>query len=452
MKAGSLQTRLVVAGSLVLAAFLGLTGLALDRAFRDSVETATIEKLKGQIYALLGAADVDKRGRLRLPESLPDPRLSEPDSGLYAQVQGENGKYSWQSPSMVGREPGKIEPTPTGEFRFSRSSPPDEMFILSFGVLWEDNAGRELSYTLMVSQNTDSLISQIESFRFTMFLWMGGSALILLLAQVFVLRWGLTPLRQVADDLKRIEAGDADALEGDYPKELLGLTQNINSLINHGRASQERYRNSLGDLAHSLKTPLAVMQGAMEGGADDSLREAVAEQLPRMDEIVRYQLQRASASGRSDVTRAQQVAPVVTQIVNTLQKVYRDKGVVCDQGLDNKALFYGDKGDLMEFLGNLLENAFKYCTGAVYVGVECPEHEEGTRLPLQIIIADDGAGIPESEWERVLGRGERQDQKQQGQGIGLSVADDIIRLYGGRLEIGHSELGGAEIRVIFRAG
>ena len=449
MKAASLQTRLVAAGTLVLAAFLGLTGYALDRAFRDSIETATIEKLKGQIYGLLGAADVDRRGRLRLPDSLSDPRLSEPDSGFYAQVEGENGKYKWQSPSMVGRKPAEIMPTPAGAFRLHRSSTPDEMLVLSFRVLWEDNRGKEQAYTLMVSQTTDSLVSQIESFRFTMLLWMGGSALILLLVQAVVLRWGLSPLRQVASDLKRIEAGDSDGLEGEYPKELLGLTQNINSLISHGRASQERYRNSLGDLAHSLKTPLAVMQGAMESKDEESLRDAVSEQLPRMDEIVRYQLQRASASGRSDVTRAQQVAPVVTKIVNTLQKVYRDKGVTCNQELDPATVFYGDQGDLMEFLGNLLENAFKYCDKIVAISVVCPECEPGTRLSLEITISDDGAGIPESEWTRVLGRGERQDQKQQGQGIGLSVADDIIRLYGGELKIGRSELGGAEITVSF---
>jgi len=449
LRPGSLQTRLVVAGSLILVAFLGLTGFALDRAFRESIETATIDKLKGQIYGLLGAADVDRRGRLRLPESLSDPGLSDPDSGLYAQVQGENGAYSWQSPSMVGRDPGKIDPTPVGEFKFRRSAMPQDMFILSFGVLWEDNRGREQAYTIMVSQTTDSLVSQIESFRFTMFLWMGSSALILLLVQVFVLRWGLNPLRQVADDLKRIEVGDADALQGDYPKELLGLTQNINSLINHGRSAQERYRNSLGDLAHSLKTPLAVMQGAMESQNEESLREAVAEQTPRMDEIVRYQLQRASASGRSDVTRAQPVAPVITKIVNTLQKVYRDKGVACSQHLDDQAMFYGDQGDLMEFVGNLLENAFKYCASSVAISVECPEHEEGARLPLLITIEDDGEGIPESEWKRVLGRGERQDQRQQGQGIGMSVAEDIICLYGGDLRIGHSELGGAKINISF---
>lgn len=449
MKAGSLQTRLVGAGTLVLAAFLGLTGLALDRAFRDSVETATVEKLKGQVYGLLGAADVDDLGRLRLPESLPDPRLSEPDSGLYAQVQGELGNYSWLSPSMVGRKPGLVTQPPPGEWQFQKTDAPDEMFNLSFGVLWEDNDGIEHAYTLMVSQSTDSLHSQVESFRFTMFLWLSGSALILLLAQVVVLRWGLNPLRQVASDLKHIEAGDADALEGEYPQELLGLTQNINSMIDHGRASQERYRNSLGDLAHSLKTPLAVLQGAMESRNDNSLREAVREQLPRMDEIVRYQLQRASASGRSDVTRAQQVAPVVSKIINTLQKVYRDKDVICTQEIDDQARFYGDQGDLMEFLGNLLENAFKYCRGSVAVQVEVGTAETGVRSPLYIMIGDDGAGIPESEWKRVLGRGERQDQKQQGQGIGLSVADDIIRLYGGELEIGHSRLGGTEIKISF---
>ena len=449
LRAGSLQTRLVVAGTLVLAAFLGLTSFALERAFRDSVETATMEKLKGQVYGLLGAADVDDLGRLRLPESLPDPLLSEPDSGLYAQVQGELGNYSWLSPSMVGRKSGLVAETPSGEWRFRKSDPPDEMLELSFGILWEDNDGTEHAYTLMVSQSAVSMYSQVESFRFTMFLWLGGSALILLLAQVLVLRWGLIPLRQVASDLKHIEAGEADALEGEYPKELLGLTQNINSMIGHGRASQERYRNSLGDLAHSLKTPLAVLQGAMDSKDDNSLREAVREQLPRMDEIVRYQLQRASASGRSDVTRAQQVAPIVSKIINTLQKVYRDKGVTCTQEIDDQARFYGDQGDLMEFLGNLLENAFKYCRGFVSVQVGGGKVEDEVRSPLYILIGDDGAGIPVSEWKRVLGRGERQDQKQHGQGIGLSVADDIIRLYGGELEIGHSKLGGTEIRVSF---
>ncbi len=449
MSAGSLQTRLVTAGTLVLAAFRGLTGFALDQAFRDSVKTATMEKLKGQVYALLGAADVDADGRLRLPQSLPDPRLSEPDSGLYAQVQGEQGAYNWQSPSMVGRTPGSVQSTPPGEWRFRKSVIPDEMFVLSFGVLWEDNAGVELAYTMMVSQSSDSMHSQVGSFRFTMFLWLGGSALILLLVQVLVLRWGLTPLRQVANDLKHIEAGEADALDGEYPKELLGLTQNINSLIGHGRASQERYRNSLGDLAHSLKTPLAVLQGSMESRGQDALRDAVREQLPRMDEIVRYQLQRASASGRSDVTRAQPVASVVTKIIATLQKVYRDKGVNCVQELDETARFYGDQGDLMEFLGNLLENAFKYSRCRVRVQVIADQVEAGVRSPLHLLIGDDGSGIPESEWRRVLGRGERQDQRRQGQGIGLSVADDIIRLYGGELEIGHSDLGGTEIRVSF---
>jgi len=449
LSSGSLQTRLVTAGTLVLAAFLGLTGFALDQAFRDSVETATMEKLKGQVYALLGAADVDADGRLRLPQSLPDPRLSEPDSGLYAQVQGEQGVYSWQSPSMVGRTPGQVRSTPPGEWRFRKSDIPDEMFVLSFGVLWEDNAGVELAYTMMVSQSSDSLHSQVGSFRFTMFIWLGGSALILLLVQVLVLRWGLTPLRQVANDLKHIEAGETDALDGEYPKELLGLTQNINSLIDHGRASQERYRNSLGDLAHSLKTPTAVLQGSMESREPGALRDAVREQLPRMDEIVRYQLQRASASGRSDVTRAQPVASVVAKIVATLQKVYRDKGVTCFQELDETARFYGDHGDLMEFLGNLLENAFKYCRGCVRVQVMDGQAESGVRSPLHIMIEDDGSGIPESEWGRVLGRGERQDQRQQGQGIGLSVADDIIRLYGGELAIGSSDLGGTEIRVSF---
>jgi len=433
----------------VLVAFLGLTAIALNRAFRDSAETAVEEQLKGHIYALLGAAEVDAEGRLRFPIELPDPRFSKPDSGLYAQVEGEGGAFKWHSPSMVGRSMQQIYQVKPGEWQFRRTSAPDDLFVINFRVLWENNEGSELAYSLTVSESTAGLVSQVESFRLTMFLWLGGSALILLIVQVAVLNWGLSPLRQVAVDLKRIEGGDANALEGEYPRELIGLTQNINSLIDHGRTRQERYRNSLGDLAHSLKTPLAVLQGAMDADDDESMRLALREQLPRMDDIVRYQLQRASVSGRSDVTRAQAVPPVVAKIVATLQKVYRDKKVECIQKMDANARFFGDEGDLMEFLGNLLENAFKYCLTTVLVRVETQKVDSGIRQPLWIVIEDDGPGIPPSEQERVLGRGERQDQHLPGQGIGLSVANDIIRLYGGELEIRSSRLGGATITIAF---
>jgi two-component system sensor histidine kinase PhoQ len=447
----SIHSRLLFVASLVLAAFFGLSGIALEKAFRQSVEEAARERLQGQIYGLLGAADVDTEGRMRLPRTLPDPRLSEPDSGLYARVVGENGAYQWSSPSLVGRSADFVRPVLPGEEVFQWISTPGrgEFLVLNFGVLWEDNEGQELAYTFAVAVATAGMLAQVGEFRATLFFWLGGAALLLLLVQGGVLRWGLRPLRRVASDLRRIESGRASELEGQYPPELKGLTRNINSLIKHGRASQTRYRNTLGDLAHSLKTPLAVLQGAVESGETDTLHQTARDQIQRMNEIIGYQLQRAAAA-RSDVAHALPVGPVVEKIVATLQKVYRDKGVSCSRELNPDAVFFGDEGDLMEVLGNLLENAFKYAAGVVrvHVGGSGPDQNEAHFV--EITIEDDGPGILESAREQVLHRGERGDQQLPGQGIGLSVADEIIRIYGGELTIGESELGGAKLSIHLR--
>jgi two-component system sensor histidine kinase PhoQ len=441
----SIHLRMVIAASFVLAAFFGLSGYALDKAFRDSVEVALKDRLQGHVYALLAAADTNRSGRMRMPETLPDPRFSNPDSGLYARITGEQGAYRWSSPSLLGRT---LDYTPTlgpGERRFHHNETGEGLYLLAFGLVWEDNKGRELAYTIVVAESGAAMASQVSRFRLTLFLWLGGAAVLLLVVQGAVLRWGLGPLRQVAHDLQRIKSGEAELLQGDYPSELRGLTQNINLLIRHGHDSQERYRNSLGDLAHSLKTPLAVLQGAVDGKEEKELRQAVQEQVPRMNDIVQYQLQRAAAAGRSDVVQTVAVAPVLEKIVATLAKVYLDKGVTCVLESAAEARFFGDEGDLFEILGNTLDNAFKYCRGAVRIRTTATAAEEGDRPELLISVEDDGPGIGLEEVEALLRRGGRKDQQIPGQGIGLSITEEIVRLYDGTLEIGQSELGGARI-------
>lgn len=440
----SIHARLLTAATLVLIAVLGLGGLALDRAYRDSLEQATESRLKGQIYLLLGAAEADQQGRMRLPQNLPDPRFSNPDSGLYAEVEGESGRYRWRSPSMIGNSTQFLEPAVPGQYQFQHI---DSYFRLNFGLLWEDDGGKELAYTFAVAESDLGITTQIGTFRESMIFWLGGAALVLLLVQWAALRWGLNPLRLAATRLKQIEKGEADSLEGDYPAELTGLVGNINSLIRSGLATQERYRNSLGDLAHSLKTPLAVLQGAADGESKAELKEAVREQVPVMDQIVNYQLKRAAAMGRLGLAQSTGVSGVAERLGRTLEKVYRDKTVNYHSELDPAAIFPGNEGDLMELLGSLLENAFKYCRSEVVLSVNPTEVEGDAVRSLQISIEDDGPGIPEQERSEVLQRGKRADQRIPGQGIGLSVADEIVRLYGGRIEVLDSRLGGAKLLV-----
>lgn len=446
----SIHLRLLLAATLVLIIFFGLGGLALDRAYRESLEQADRERLMGHIYSLLGAADENRQGQMRLPETPPNPRFSNPDSGLYAWVEGESGNYRWRSPSLLGRslEPLRLN-LPGGHSYWRQKIDGESHLNLSYGVSWEDDSGRNLNYTFAVSEDLRGTRIQIDAFRDALFFWLGGAALVLLLVQWAVLGWGLRPLRQVAADLRRIESGEAEKLTGIYPKELRGLTGSINSLIASGRASRDRYRHSLGDLAHSLKTPLAVLRGALESRDIGQLQGAADEQISSMDAIVQYQLKRAAASGREEFVRPIAIAPVIHRITDSLKKVYRDKQVASNFELDESSLFHGSEGDLLEIIGNLLENAFKYCRREIHVKL-ISVYANSTRQAV-IEIEDDGPGIPASEYEIVLQRGQRADEKTPGQGIGLSVANEIIRLYGGKLEIEEGVLGGALVRICFTA-
>jgi len=448
---GSIHGRLLLVASLVIAAFLGLGALALDQAFRESIDSAMRERLLQQVYALLGAASEDAEGRMRLPKDLPNPRLATPDSGLYAVVIGEEGGYLWRSRSLIGREIGFSRQLDQGVVQFDRFRyGADDLYTLNFAIAWDDDSGKELVYTLAVAENTEAMDAQIGAFRTRLFYWLGGVSLLLLIVQVVVLGWGLKPLRRVAADLRRVERGKIEAIEGDYPKELRGLIRNINMLIQSSKATRDRYRNSLGDLAHSLKTPLTLLRGAAVGEDAVRLRQTVDEQVTRMDEIVQYQLQRAAVSSMAVQGSAVSVATVVERLCATLAKVYRDKGIQYRLEIDPEVLFFGEQQDLMEFMGNLLDNAFKY--GKERIKVTAHSLQTMSTVggqALSITIEDDGPGIPEEQREKVLNRGVRIDQQLPGQGIGLSMAREIISLYGGSLTLDGSEMGGVLVKIVF---
>jgi len=443
----SLHSRLLLVASLVLAGFLGATGLALDKAFRISAEAAMQERLQSHIYALLAASDEDSDGRMLPPGELPEPRFSEPDSGLYAIITRPDGDTVWQSGSLTGHDMAIDGQQLPGMRHFSRLALADrQLYGLAFGVAWEDDAGTEALFTFTVAEDTSVFESEIDSFRTTLWRWLGGMALVLLLAQGVILRWGLRPLRRVTADLQQIEQGHAERLEGDYPRELAGLTSSLNSLIAHSKAVQTRYRNSLGDLAHSLKTPLAILQSSQVGSdTTDAGHTLVSEQVQRMDEIISHQLQRAAVSGRSTLAAPVPIDRVVQRLARTLEKVYQDKPVTIDLDLQPGATFTGDETDLTEILGNLLDNACKYCRGRVRVTVKSDQASGG----VEIRIEDDGPGIPADQVDTLLQRGRRMDESVPGQGIGLGMASEIIALYGGELSFDTSTLGGTLVRVIF---
>jgi two-component system sensor histidine kinase PhoQ len=253
----------------------------------------------------------------------------------------------------------------------------------------------------------------------------------------------LRPLRRLERQVREVEAGQRQRLTGAFPSELTPLAGNLNALIDTERRRLVRYRNMLDDLAHSLKTPLAAMQSLLSQSAGDGeIAAALGRELARMDRRVSYQLRRARASGATGIgVEPVAVEPVVRDLVDTLNKVYRDKRIVCRRRVSETAVFQGDPGDLTELLGNLLDNAYKYCRGRVEIDAVMRAGR------LEIVIGDNGPGVDPEQAQRLLERGARADESVPGQGIGLAVVRETVGLYGGRLALGRSRLGGAEVRI-----
>lgn len=439
-----IQTRLLFTTTLVLGTCLSLAGYILDRSFQNSVVAGAEQQLRLVTYSLMGVVDFDGR-RLGLSSDLPEPRLNQPESGLYASVLMRERVRGWRSPSALTTDvpfPEHVLAMEPGEFLFTEvddSKPP--FYYLSYAVSWGADDGAVLTFTVATEQT--EFERSIAVFRRNLWLGLGAVLLLFVGAQFLALRWGLTPLRQMAEEVRELEAGDRESLSTSYPPELSGLAQNLDQFVEHERRSRTRYRNALEDLAHSLKTPLAVVRNALDE-ANGSASELLREQLARMESTVHHQLSRASVRGPVIVGGTVELAVLVERLVRALRTAYVDRRIEVSVSIDRDCRLRGDEGDLMEIFGNLLENAFKYTRSRIQISA--------TRAgaAVEIRIDDDGPGIPAHLREEVLHRGIRADEVQAGQGIGLSVVAELVQLYAGTLAIEESPLGGARLRLVMK--
>jgi len=429
----SLQGRIVFVATLSLLAFLLVTGFSLDRAFKQSAIEAVRDRLEGQLFGLLASAEEDADGRLMFPDDLGEPRFSQPGSGLIGYVADEDGDKIWSSKSLHGSDMAVIPWFAQGERRFyqSYSNMKDDPypFLYGYGVSWEDGETSTVDYTFLVAESSVRFDQQLSIFRANLIKWLSIGAFALIVVQLIVLRWALAPIRKVEDDVRLIERGELETLNNRYPSELQGLTNNINEFIANEKRQLTRYRNTLGDLAHSLKTPLAVVSGMATGD------EPMLTQVDRMNKIIEHQLQRAAAQGRTTLAAPILVRPIVERILASMAKVYSDRSIDVTLDIAAEVRFFGEEGDLYEILGNLIDNAFKYGRDQIEISAKEFQSQTEARTGFEFLVRNDGEAIPESLHETVAGRGVRLDQSQPGQGIGLAVVSDIVRSYAGKLDI-----------------
>ncbi|GAB3391587.1 sensor histidine kinase [Azotobacter armeniacus] len=442
----SLRMRLMTGAACLALLFMLALLAALQEAFSRTLEGMIEKRLAADAATLISAAGLDD-GRLVMPDRLPDEEFNLPDARVLGYIYDRHGELVWRSRSA---EDESIEYRPLfqgGITEFLRIHDAEGLEFFVYDVELRLASRDDFAYSFVAMQPTSDYQGLLREFLRQLYRWLGGGLLVLLVLLWMGLTWGFRSLRRLGAELDEVEAGQRERLSERHPQELLRLTGSLNRLLDGERRQRERYRNSLGDLAHSLKTPLSVLQGVCEVAASQPRQRGQAQvmqaQIERMSQQIDYQLQRASLGKSGLVRHRVELRPLLESLCSTLDKVYRDKPVRVELRLPRECLVPMERGALMELLGNLLENAYRLCQQRIRVCVMVADE-------LLLDIEDDGPGIPPEQRVHILRRGERLDTQHPGQGIGLAVVQDILDSYGGELGLGDSEFGGAAFRIRIR--
>jgi signal transduction histidine kinase len=457
LNTASLAGRLFLSAIVLSLIVLVAAGTILSAINRRSVEAGFDERLKLYLKVLVAdvAALTDGNGNVE-PGNLGEPQFQIPLSGWYWQivrVDRERGStailrtsrslFSNRLPALV--EPGL--PSERGDFRDGYLTGPEGRNIRI--VEQEIDLGEQNRFIISVAGNAEEIAEERRRFDLTLTVILTLLGLALAISAYFQVRFGLRPLRRLSRALQRVRAGEADHVEGFFPDEVAPLAQELNQVLDVNREIVGRARGQVGNLAHALKTPLSVLIN--EAGSDPGpLAEKVREQSVIMRDQVQYYLDRARAAARAaTIGHITEVAPVIAAFIRTFEKIYRERGIVFSDEIDTNLRFRGEKQDLEEMIGNLVDNAGKWAKSRVMIRVERADHDTGPMIVL--LVDDDGPGLPEAARQEATKRGRRLDETKPGSGLGLSIVVDLASLYGGRFALEDSALGGLRARLILPA-
>ena len=441
----SLKVRIIFSALLMSIILLPIVGITISNAYEQHMNASIENELKAYVYSILAVAEVEEQ-QLAMPEFLLENQFNVDQSGLYAFF--TKTKFSdiskgtvWRSASLISQTlPEQIQLPLLGEKRyyFVKLSQQNH-FIYSFTVNFDDGKSA-LPLTLHIVKARAEIERLLADFRQNLWLALLILMAVLVAIQLVWLMWSLKPLTTLKKELLTIEQGQANAIEQHYPKELTQVTTQLNTLLQAEQNQRQRYRNALSDLAHSLKTPLAVIN------SQNDLSPVIQEQLANMNNMVEHQLKRAQSAGHGKWHLGVNLVNCVDKLVASLGKIYHDKQLNIKVDMQDDIVFKGDETDLFEIVGNLLDNACKAAKKNIQISAYLLE--QGRKL--QLVIEDDGEGIADNIREEILQRGTRADTYQQGHGIGLAIVRDLVASYQGNIQISSSlHLAGAKFTLIF---
>jgi two-component system sensor histidine kinase PhoQ len=434
----SLKVRIVVSALLLILVLLPIIGITLNNAFETQVNVAAKNQLKAYVYSVLAMAEVEDN-ELQMPSHLLENQFNVIGSGLYALITTKDNQLLWTSNSFLGLNTPMNLPKPaTGRSTFDSIMINDKpLLIYSFSVSFATSE-QPFTMTLHIIKNKQEYLQQIQKFSNTLWTWLLILTALLVIVQLSWLLWTLKPLGQFSQELTAVEQGTSMQLSTHYPVELQKVAKQLNTLLQTEQNQRKRYRNALADLAHSLKTPLAVIQTQAD------LSEASPEQINRINQIIAYQLRRAQSAAGSGWHLGISVDSIAVRLVRTLTKIYQHRNLTIEYHPNKQARFKGDEADLTEMLGNVLDNACKAAKTRVTLTLKQQDNQ------LWMTIEDDGEGIPEEKQQHIFERGIRADTYAQGHGIGLAIVRDLVDSYHGNLTVGQSaSLQGAKFEFTF---
>ncbi len=454
----SLKVRLMVSILAMVIIILPTIAFIIVNSFEKHMVRSIENELSAYSYAILAVAEVEQAS-LVMPEALIENQFNISASGLYAFISGSASSQApaneistskesitlWRSQSLLTLNlprqlPKQVTQLLTGNKTFSTILLNGSAhFIYSYAVSFSE-AGLDFPLTVHIIRDKQNHLQLIAGFKQQLWLGLVVLMVIILLLQMVWLLWTLKPLSSLEKEVKAIEQGKAQRLVGLYPKELSQLTSQLNQLLDSEQKQRQRYRNALSDLAHSLKTPLAVLQ------AQSQISEVNQEQISRINSTIDHQLKRAQSAGSSSWLVGIEIQPIAEKLLSTLRKIYQHapKEVELKVIGKGKLLFKGDEADLLELLGNLLDNAYKAAKTTILITIA---QQDGNLI---MTVEDDGIGIKDVDIEQILKRGIRADTYQEGHGVGLAIVRDLVASYHGDLNIARSDLlGGAKFTLNF---
>lgn len=448
MRRSSLATRLFLSATAWVVVILVITGFVLSSVYRNATERAFDRRLNLYLRTLIAEVATPDEPPDRQFQSLGEPLFELPLSGWYWQIartdsekpelRASRSLWDKKLPKLEDRG---IELTAAG-IRLGYVDGPEgqSLRIVERPV----DLGADGKFLVSVAGDASEIFDETRNFDY----YLGGTfaalGIVLLLTTIFQVRFGLAPLKRISEAIADIRSGRAERLEGNFPVEIALLARETNALIDANREIVERARTHVGNLAHAIKTPLSVIVNEASAHGTDPFASKVLEQAETMRSQVTHHLERARIAARVTIVgTVTEVAPAIEALRRTMEKIHRSRSILIELKADPQAKFRGERQDLEEMVGNLVDNACKWASSRVFIEVMVePSAEPGASPVLRIIVDDDGRGLSGAERAQVSRRGQRLDESKPGSGLGLSIVVDLAALYGGNLSLGNAPIGG----------